>query len=181
VTKQPLLVTLLAGGTLLSMAAGVSTASYAADVTGKVQGVFYESVQVAPNKYADKVSVTIQTCGTNALATGSYAPGSLSDENALGHLFEHQAHAARATVMKNQYMNSVDGFVTLALDPNNQIIKTTFWGHNWECGQNLDKGSVASAGAGSPAVGGGAAAPAASGGAPASPFGGLGKMRKLGF
>lgn len=157
---------LLAGLLLLSCLSATVSASvpvWASDVTGKVVAVYHESVQVN-QKWLDKVSVTIDTCAPNQVpggqfATFSYSPGAVADDNALGFLFRDHANAARQTISKNQYMTVVGGHVTLAVnDQNKQIQKTTFWGHNWECGRNVGGSTASATGAGG---GAGYQAPAA--------------------
>ena len=115
----------------------------AKEVTGKVLAVYYEPVTIN-NKVFDKVSVTVQACqpSPTPLVTAYYLPGSVSDDNSLGYLFNHHAIAARSNVMKNQYMNSVSGHVTLVINDQTQAIqKTTFWGYNWECGRDIEPGN----------------------------------------
>ena len=120
----------------------------AAEVTGKVVAVYHEPVQInAPNtppKWADKVSVTVDNCATpGQFVTASYTPGSVSDDNALGFLFRDLANAARTNITKNQYLTMVSGHVTLNVNDQRVIQKTTFWGYNWECGRNVSGGGGA--------------------------------------
>lgn len=130
-----------------------ATSANAADITGKVMGVFHEPVNVN-NKWMDKVSVVVASCANpSQWVKAFYSPGAVSEDNALGFLYRDQANAARAMVMKNQYMNSINGHVTLSLNEQNQIMKTTFWGYNWECGKD-----VSAPGSGASAYGGGASA-----------------------
>lgn len=144
--------------TLLAMAMLGSQVALAEEpvkeMTGKVMAVFYEPVKIN-NAWADKVSVTIAPCSMpGQLATYWYSPGSLSDDNALGFLFRDITQAARGTTMHTQYMNMVTGHVTLAVNDQNRISKTTFWGYNWECGRNISAPSSGSASAGAaPATG----------------------------
>ncbi len=131
------LATLMLAGVVL-----LSATSVAREVTGKVQAVFHEHVKVT-NGWADKVSVTLKPCDNSAqYVTGHYAAGSVSDDNALGFLYNDTVQAGRHTVTKSQYMNSVNGHVTLNLDDENVIHKTTFWGHNYECGANIGENAI---------------------------------------
>ncbi len=127
------------------MLAGIvllSATSFAREVTGKVQAVFHEHVKVTDG-WADKVSVTVKPCDNSAqYVTGGYAPGAVSDANALGFLYNDTVQAGRHTVTKSQYMNSVNGHVTLNLDDKNVIHKTTFWGYNYECGTNIGENAI---------------------------------------
>lgn len=165
---------------VLAFAVGISGSLYtlqaeARELMGKVMAVYHEPVTVN-NKVMDKVSVTVAACGNEKLETVSYSPGYVSDDNSLGYLYNHLAVAARTTSQKNQYMNSVGGHVTLALnDTSNVIQKTTFWAYNWECGRNLDAAGVA----GQPAT---PATPPYAGAPPAKPQGGGGYIKnRFGF
>jgi hypothetical protein len=122
--------------------------SEAKEVTGKVLAVYHEPITLN-NKVFDKVSVTVHACSPSPtqLVTASYAPGSVSDDNSLGYLFNHQAIAARSSSSRNQFMNSVSGHITLLINDQTQLIeKTTFWGYNWECGRNIEKATTAPTG-----------------------------------
>ena len=115
---------------------GVS--AQAREISGKVLAVFHESVSVN-NRWLDKISVTINSCNpAGQWETVSYSPGVLSNENSLGFLYGEMAGAAHSVVMKTPYLNSVSGYVTLAVNDQNVVQKTTFWGYNWECGRNVD-------------------------------------------
>lgn len=166
----------------------------AVEVSGKVVGVFHEKVTTpAPeSKTFDKVSATVIDCADGQFKTVHYPLGYVSEANSMGHLFRQLANAARTTSTKNQYMNSVGGHATFETDDNSLVNKTTLWGHNWECGRNLDSPAGAIAGAGNPAGGQNAASsssaaapaqtPQSSGGSTAGKvFGGLGKVRRFGF
>ena len=109
------------------------------EVSGKVVAVYHEPVTVNA-KVLDKVSVTVDaSCASpSRYETVSYAPGAVSEDNHLGFLFRDLAVAARGMVQKNQFMNSVSGHVTLQVNEQNTVQKTTFWGYNWECGRNID-------------------------------------------
>lgn len=116
------------------------------DVTGKVAGVFHEKVSVpignGKTAWRDKVSVALRSCDANGapsstLALAHYAPGNLSDDNALASLFRANSQAARGSVIKNQFMSMVSGYATFTVDEAGVIHKSTFWGHNWECGKAL--------------------------------------------
>jgi len=109
----------------------------ARDITGKVVAVYLEPVTVN-SKVMDKVSVSVKSCATGQWETVSYSPGYVSDDNSLGYLYNNLANAARSMVTKNQYMSSVSGHVTLAVNEQNVVQKTTFWGYNWECGQDAE-------------------------------------------
>lgn len=170
-----------------SLTAGVSQAK---EITGKVVGVFHEKVTTpAPNpKTLDKVSATVISCANGQFETVHYPLGIVSETNSLGHMFRHLATAARTTSTKNQYMNSVGGHATFETNDTNQVIKTTFWGHNWECGRNLD--APAGASASSAPAGNSAAATAtpqaqtaqpSSAGKAAKVMGGLGRVGRFGF
>lgn len=140
---------LIVGGLLWS----VSLPAQSAEWTGKVLAVYHEPVNVN-NTWLDKVSVTLAPCSApNTLATAWYSPASLSDDTQLGFLYRNLVNAARSVVMKNQFMNSVNGHVTLMVDDTDKhITKTTFWGYNWECGRDVNApGASASSGA-SPGV-----------------------------
>lgn len=118
--------------------------AFSVEKSGKVMGVFHEKVKVNTS-WMDKVSVTIRPCdGSAPLATYHYSPTIISDENVSGHLFNHLVTGARHSETKTQFMNSVNGHVTLNVTDQDQILKTTFWGHNWECGQDLDHGGSSS-------------------------------------
>ncbi len=132
---------LLAGVLALSLAGQVAVAM-AGEVTGKVVAVFHEKVQTQPNQWADKVSVTVADCNAgNRFVTLHYPAGTVSEDNSLSSNFRHLSHSARATEQRNQYMNVVSGHATLKFDDNTKAIqKTTVWGYNWACGQNLDGG-----------------------------------------
>jgi hypothetical protein len=160
---------------LLGAIALLTPVAMAKDVSGKVVGVFVEPVTVN-NRVLDKVSVTVSSCQGGGLQTVSYLPGLVSEDNALGFLFNQQTQAARAAVTKNQYMNMVSGHVSfVADDKTNTVQKTTFWGYNWECGKNVDTASGA-------AAGGGAATPSATPATPttpARPGGGNPLMRRI--
>ncbi len=146
--------TMAAAVVLTSATALLAPASHAADYTGKVVAIFHEPVVLQQKTY-DKVSVTVHDCKTNQFVTGHYSPGHVSDSNAPGSLFRNTGNAARANTTKNQYMQLVNGHATLTLnDTSKEITKTTLWGYNWECGNNLSQGSVASTGGGMPAAGG---------------------------
>jgi len=147
---------------LLAMAALLATPAVFAqetkEVTGKVMAVFYEPVKIN-TAWLDKVSVTIAPCSMpGQLATYSYSPGNLSDDNALGFLFRNMTQSARATTMRTQYMTMVTGHVSLLVNDQNRISKTTFWGYNWECGRNIS----AASGSGTPAASGNSYTPPAS-------------------
>ncbi|MBY0405807.1 MAG: hypothetical protein K2X66_18030 [Cyanobacteria bacterium] len=116
------------------VAPGVS----AKDITGKVVGVFYEPVVVNAKTF-DKVSVTVSACPTGKFETVSFPVGSVSDDNSLGALFNHSVQSARHAVSKSQYMTSVGGHASFLTNDANVVQKSTFWGYNWECGQNLDQ------------------------------------------
>lgn len=121
------------------LACGLAMPAQARDITGKVVAVYLEPVTVN-TKVMDKVSVSVRDCTTGQWETASYSPGYVSDDNSLGFLYNNLANAARSMVTKNQFMSSVSGHVTLAVNENKVIQKTTFWGYNWECGQDLDSG-----------------------------------------
>ena len=131
-----------------------STLTLANEYTGKVVAVFHEPVKLNDNKWYDKVSVTIDRCDMpGQFMTGHYTPSATSDAQVQGFLFRDTLQAARHHITKSQYINLVNGHVSLKLDETNQInkiLKTTFWGYNWECGNNIgDSASgVASAGMG---------------------------------
>jgi hypothetical protein len=167
----------LLGGIL---ACGLVLPAVARDVNGKVMAVYLEPVTIN-NKVMDKVSVSVKNCTSGQWETFAYSPGSVSDDNSLGYLYNHLANAARSVVTKNQFMNSVSGHVTLAVNEQNVIQKTTFWGYNWECGQDVE-GKAAS----NPAGGGSTVNTAPSSATPAhtqpsAPSNPLGKIRKFGF
>ena len=124
----------LLGGLL---ACGMILPAVARDVSGKVVAVYLEPVTVN-NKVLDKVSVSMKNCASGQWETFAYSPGYVSDENSLGYLYNNLANAARSMVTKNQYMNSVSGHVTLVVNEQKAIQKTTFWGYNWECGQDVE-------------------------------------------
>lgn len=138
--------------------AGLSKSfAVAEEYTGKVVAVFHEAVKNNDNKWYDKVSVTIDRCDApGQLITGYYTPSATSDAQVQGFLFRDTLQAARHHITKNQYMNIVNGHVSLKLDETNpntklhKILKTTFWGYNWECGKNIGDSASgkASAGAG---------------------------------
>jgi len=137
----------LAAGLLCALMATTLSAPMlsvqAADVTGKVVAVYHEPVLVN-TRWMDKVSVTLDNCATpGQFATFSYTPGTVSEDNALDFLFRDLANAARTTVTKNQYMTIVGGHATLSVNDQKTIQKTTFWGHNWECGRNVSAGGGA--------------------------------------
>ena len=162
----------------IMLAGSLVLSASARDITGKVIAVYHEPV-VVNTKTLDKVSVTVNSCASGQWETYSYSPGLVSDDNSLGFLYRDLTNAGRLAVMKNQFMNMVSGHVTLAVNDQNTIVKTTFWGYNWECGRNID-GPPASGGA--PVQGGGRAQatppPQNSGSAPPNAFGAL---KRLGF
>ncbi len=127
------------------LACNLCMPAIARDITGKVMAVYHEPV-VVNAKTLDKVSVSVNNCATNQWETASYSPGSVSDDNNLGFLFNDLANAARSVAMKNQFMNSVSGHVTLSVNEQNTIQKTMFWGYNWECGQDLEGKSAPAGG-----------------------------------
>lgn len=114
------------------------------DITGKVMGVFHEPVKIN-NQWMDKVSLTIRPCNPSAgqtMATYEYVPSAVKDEAVAGHLFNQGAISARHMEQKNQYMQSINGHVTLKVNDQDQILKTTYWGYNYECGHNVDSASA---------------------------------------
>jgi hypothetical protein len=121
------------------LAYGFMMPAQARDITGKVMAVYLEPVTVN-TKVMDKVSVSVKDCATGQWETASYSPGYVSDDNSLGFLYNNLANAARSMATRNQFMNSVSGHVMLSVNENKVIQKTTFWGYNWECGQDLDSG-----------------------------------------
>ncbi len=123
---------------------GQITSSFAGEVTGKVVAVFHEKVQLQNKKWADKVSVTIADCNANnRFITTHYSPGHVSDDNTLAFNMRHLTTAARSTEQRNQYMDVVNGHATIQFDDQSKTIqKTTLWGYNWACGQNLDAGAT---------------------------------------
>ena len=129
-----------------------------AEWTGKVLAVYHEPVNVN-NVWMDKVSLTLAPCSApNTLATAWYNPGTLSEENHLSFLYRNLANAARSVVMKNQYMNSVNGHVTVVVDDTDKhITKTTFWGYNWECGRDVNAPGASASSSASPGMPAGAA------------------------
>ncbi|MGE0201632.1 MAG: hypothetical protein AB7P76_11765 [Candidatus Melainabacteria bacterium] len=118
----------------------------AAEYTGKILAVYHEPVKVNTT-WLDKVSVTLDNCAApGQLVTVSYAPGGISEENHLGFIYRDLLQAARSVTMKNQFMNMVNGHVTVVADDTTKVVsKTTFWGYNWECGRNLDAGAAVGA------------------------------------
>jgi hypothetical protein len=127
----------------------------AREITGKVVAVFTEPVTVN-QKVLDKVSVTVASCPTGKYETVVYSPGSVSEDNALGFLFEHSVQHGRAAVTKNQFMNMVNGHMTFTVpDTGTTVQKAVFWGANWECGVNVSgaPGAGASTGGVQPAQG----------------------------
>ncbi len=122
---------------------GQMTTSFAGEVTGKVVAVFHETVQLPNKKWADKVSVTVADCNaSNRFVTTHYTPGRVSEDNTLAFNMRHLTTAARSTEQRNQYMNVVNGHATIKFDEQSKAIqKTTVWGYNWACGQNLDSGA----------------------------------------
>jgi hypothetical protein len=165
----------LAGMALLcGVIAGMALPAIARDVTGKVTAVYHEPV-VVNNKTLDKVSVSVNNCATGQWETFAYSPGAVSDDNSLGFLFNDLANAARSMATKNQYMNSVSGHVTLAVNEQNMVQRTTFWGYNWECGKDLDAGAPMS-----PASGAKPSTTAPQTGKPAATPNPLGGLRKFG-
>ncbi len=162
----------------LALAVGITSAALAKEVSGKVVAVYYEPVTVN-NKTMDKISATVQSCGTGQFETVTYTPGAVSDDNSLGYLFTHLANHARSTSTRNQYMNAVQGYATFVTTDQNVVQKTTFWGYNWECGRNLDGSAPAPGGGASASPGQAPASTGSPGSKPAaSPFG---KMKKIGF
>lgn len=123
----------------MALVCGATLPAAARDITGKVVAVFHEPV-VVNAKTLDKVSVTVNSCASGQWETFSYSPGVVSDDNSLGFLFTDLANSARLMVSKSQYMNTVSGHVTLAVNEQNVVQRTTFWGYNWECGRDLDAG-----------------------------------------
>ncbi len=125
---------------------GQMTSSFAGEVTGKVVAVFHEKVQLQNKKWADKVSVTVADCNANnRFVTTHYNAGHVSEDNALAFNMRHLSTAARSTEQRNQYMNVVNGHATIKFDDKSKAIqKTTIWGYNWACGQNLDAGASSS-------------------------------------
>ena len=108
-----------------------------AEYTGKVIAVFHEPVKIQ-EKWHDKVSLTLDRCDApGQFITVHYTPSWTSDDNVQGFLFRDNLMAARQHVSKSQYLTLVNGHVTAKIDENRRIQKTTFWGYNWECGQNI--------------------------------------------
>ena len=134
----------IASAMMACMLLGQVAVAQAGEVTGKVVAVFHETVKVKENQWADKVSVTVADCNANnQFVTTHYAPGSLSEDNALGFNLRHLATAARSTEQYNQYMNVVSGHATIQFDDQSKTIqKTTVWGHNWACAKNVDEGKT---------------------------------------
>jgi hypothetical protein len=138
----------------------------AREISGKVVAVFTEPVTIN-QKVLDKVSVTVASCPTGKYETVVYSPGSVSEDNALGFLFEHSVQHGRAAVTKNQFMNMVNGHMTFTVPDNGTTVqKAVFWGANWECGVNVSgaPGAGASNGGMQPPASGNQSKPPAGGG-----------------
>jgi hypothetical protein len=100
-------------------------------VAGKVVAVSHEKTNVN-NQWLDKVSVTVDSCSARGtLKTVHYAPASISDRTALGHLFEQDLNSARTANMERQ--QQPNGFGIFWVDAEGRVLRTGLLGHQVGC------------------------------------------------
>src|SRR5690348_3233811 len=89
-------------------------------VAGKIVNVSHEKITVPPNNVVlDKITVSVDSCDARGgpLKTVIYAPATVSDRTALGHLFDQDLQSARTANMERQ--NQPNGFGVFWVDESN--------------------------------------------------------------
>ena len=111
--------------------ASLAGSALAAQVAGKVVAVSHEKVQVG-TAWHDKISVTVDSCDApGTLVTVTYAPATVSDRTALGHLFDQDLTSARTANMKAQ--NMPNGYGIFWVDATNKVLRTGLLGSPADC------------------------------------------------
>lgn len=100
-------------------------------IAGKVVAVSHEKVTLN-NLWFDKITVTVDRCDARgALATVHYAPGTVSDRTALGHLLPQNMGLAQMPNMERQ--QQPNGFGLFWTDANGRILRTGIMGSQLGC------------------------------------------------
>lgn len=121
----------LAAVLVAAASTSLAFAEFPKHVAGKIVNVTHEHVKVN-TAWLDQVTVTVDACvPPNQLVTVKYAPGTISDLDALGHLFDEDIHSAKTHAdYKNQAPN---GFGIFWLDQNDFVTRTGLLGYKMDC------------------------------------------------
>lgn len=101
-------------------------------VAGRIVNVSQEKVTVN-TAVLDKITVSVESCDARggALKSVFYAPATVSDRTALGHLFDQDIQSARTPNMETQHQPN--GFGIFWVDDTGRVLRTGILGANVDC------------------------------------------------